>query len=210
LWQWIIIKKFNCIKFIIGPCGCCLGSLAGRSCLTFGLQTSDKTFQTLEAIQRLAARTITERWDRDTCVTGIVDKLGLVPLQTRRRERRLMLLYRILMGETIIPAWKHCQPATYYGRHDHGWKLRERTSRSEDDRASLFPRTTHDWNELEEKAVNSETLVVVDFGSALQAMRKPITCPSHPKITTVLGDFYRSFILELFYCIINSCIYLEF
>jgi len=79
-----------------------------RSQLEYGCSVWDPyqagDIDKLEKIQRHAARFITGDYrSRDSgCVTDMLRKLELQPLQDRRRDIRLVLLYRVVMG--LVPA----------------------------------------------------------------------------------------------------------
>ena len=57
----------------------------------------------LEAVQRRAARFVTQDYSRDTSVTQLLKDLHWLQLKDRRRDIRLSLMYRIVMGKVVVP-----------------------------------------------------------------------------------------------------------
>ena len=131
----------------------------------------------LEALQRLAARVVTQDWRRDACVTGMVAGLGWAPLEVRRREGRLECLYKILNHLTILSPEDFCTPATYLSRSDHHRKLRVPFSPTDRHMYSFFPRTVREWNDLDAPCIDLDCLP--QFTMALISMREENTCERH-------------------------------
>src|SRR5207249_7105956 len=117
----------------------------------------DGLMRRLEALQRLAARVVTQDWSRDTCITNVVAGLGWAPLEVRRQERRLLGVYKILNHQTILSPDDFCAPAAYLARADHHQKLHVPFSPTNRHMNSFFPRTIRDWNELDTTTVNAIT-----------------------------------------------------
>ena len=62
-----------------------------------------KGIDSLERIQRTAARWITNTYDRSTSVTVLLQELKPEPLEERRRVSRLAFLYKILNEHVAVP-----------------------------------------------------------------------------------------------------------
>ena len=141
----------------------------------------------LEKIKRNAARFIRGdyRSRQEGCVTDMLKELGLPPLQERRREKRLVMLFKIARG--MVPAIKadvvlHQLPAKrrirgknysdyqssnpvdkYQINNSSAFKIDQ--SNSEQYRNSFFVKTISDWNQLSDIQINSKT--VDSFKSAV-------------------------------------------
>jgi hypothetical protein len=61
----------------------------------------------LESIQRRTARFSYNDYGRTTSVTEMMKKLDWKPLSERRREQRLILMYKIVNDLIAIPAETH-------------------------------------------------------------------------------------------------------
>ena len=57
----------------------------------------------LEAVQRRAARFVTQDYSRDTSVTQLMKDLHWLQLKDRRWDIRLSLMYRIVTGKVVVP-----------------------------------------------------------------------------------------------------------
>ena len=112
----------------------------------------------IEMIQRRAARFVMNDYGRYSSVDDMLSKIGWKPLEIRRKESRLCLLYKMYNGEIredvsgII-----CQPC-YMGRSDHPKKIRRIQSRLLPYHQSFFPRTIRDWNNLPRGVMGARTL----------------------------------------------------
>jgi len=68
-----------------------------------------KDKDSMERIQRRAARWITSSYDQTTSVTALLQQLQLEPLEERRRDwrvNRLAFLYKILSEQVAVPPVK--------------------------------------------------------------------------------------------------------
>ena len=58
----------------------------------------------LENMKKLAATFVTRKYSRETgSMTGILEELKWETLQKRKKDKRLILLYKGLQGKAIIP-----------------------------------------------------------------------------------------------------------
>ena len=130
--------------------------------------TKIKDITKLEKVQRNAARFIKRDYSRHSSVTDMMKDLNWKPLQTRRREHRLVLLYKIVNNLVAIPPEKHFSFKTsrYNLRQNHSKQIVTKESNVNIHKYSFFPRTIIDWNELRKPEVNCRSLV--GFKAALQ------------------------------------------
>ena len=90
------------------------------------------------------------------CVTGMVNKLQWESLETRRRNDRLTMLYRIQHGLVDIHPDSYLQQSDRRTRGEH--RLFEERIGSETYSYSFFPRTIRDWNMLpSENNISADT-----------------------------------------------------
>ena len=89
----------------------------------------------------------------------MMEELGWKPLHERRREKRLILLYKITVNDLVaIPADQHITYNNRRSRHGHNKQLKIECANSEVYRNSFFPRTIKDWNILPQSAIDCETV----------------------------------------------------
>ena len=90
----------------------------------------------------------------------MMNDLNWKPLQTRRRENRLVLLYKIVNNLVAIPPDKHLafKTSKYNLRQNHSKQIVTKESDVNSYKNSFFPRTIIDWNKLSEKEVNCQSL----------------------------------------------------
>ena len=100
----------------------------------------------LEMVQRRAARFAVNDYRRTSSVTSMLESLGWPPLQLRRKEKRLSMLFKILHGEVAIRKEDYTSPGPSRTRRKNNIKLAVYTSRTSDFKNSFFPRTIAEWN----------------------------------------------------------------
>jgi len=111
-----------------------------------------RDIDSLERIQRKAARFTTRDFHHRSSVTAMMHNLQWEPLAERRTKARVILMYLILNDEVAIPispsllqpGWRgqFIQPAHHYQLYKH----------------SFYPWTVHDWNLLSSKLKDSPSL----------------------------------------------------
>ena len=94
--------------------------------------------------------------------------LDWTPLADRRREHRLILLYKITNGLIEIPTEKFISYSKYT-RNSNTKKINIIRSSTEVFKNSYFPKSVKDWNNLTESCVNSPS--VDSFKGALAKVR---------------------------------------
>ena len=100
----------------------------------------------LEKVQNQAARFVTGNYNFETgSMTGILEHLKWESLKKRRRDSRLILLYKGLKGKAslptddLIPLVRHC-------RNDHSMAYPVPIANTNIYKCSFFPHTIRYWN----------------------------------------------------------------
>ena len=79
-------------------------------------------------------------------------------LQTRRRNARLILLYKIFHDYQTIPHQYLPTPVPLNTRSNHNQKLQHYQTRTNVYKFSFFPRTVPEWNDLTSDQVSALNL----------------------------------------------------
>ena len=109
---------------------------------THGLQ------EELEKVQNRAARFVTGNYVFETgSMTGILGQLKWESLKKRRKDSRLILLYKGLKGKARIPA-DDLIPKNRRCRNQHSLAFQIPSASKEAYKSSFFPQTIRDWNDL--------------------------------------------------------------
>jgi len=156
-------------------------SLAYISLVRSGLEYSSiiwdphlkKDSDSLERVQRRAARWVTSSYDRYTSVTQLLKDLDWDNLQERRKHQRLIFLYKILHEEVAVPPETidivlHNRPSR--GNSNTQKISRPRTNTSEFQN-SFINRTIIDWNGLPNTVAQAGS--VSSFKSQLLSLGQP-------------------------------------
>ena len=107
---------------------------------TLGLQDE------LEKVQNRAARFATRNYIREeSSVTGILEQLKWGSLKNRRKDNRLILLYKGLKGKARIPTGDLI-PKTRRCRNQHSMAFQIPSASVEAYKCSFFHQTIRDWN----------------------------------------------------------------
>ena len=118
---------------------------------------TQKGIRQLEAVQRRAARFVQGDYGRHSSVTAMISNLQWDSLQARRRQARLVMMYKILHRSVAIPADHILTVNTSRTRSSHHLKLHHLATNSTAYKQSFFPRTIPEWNALPQSLVGSET-----------------------------------------------------
>jgi len=103
-----------------------------------------KDIHRLESVQRRAARFIKGDWRTTSSVTAMLRDLGLKDLQSRRRDLRLALMFKLVHGHIgVTPDEMSLQPADSRTRSNHRFKFKLNHNRQ-----SFLGRTVREWNDL--------------------------------------------------------------
>ena len=118
----------------------------------------DKLQEELEKVQNRAARFVTRNYVYETgSMTGILGQLKWESLKKRRKDNRLILLYKGLKGKARIPT-DDLIPKTRRGRNQHSLAFQIPSARKDVYQYSFFPQTIRDWNDLPESLISSSEL----------------------------------------------------
>ena len=135
-----------------------------RSILEYSCTVWDPYFRkdvlAIEAVQRRAARFVVGDYRRTSSVTDMLNNLGWQSLETRRREARLILMYKVIHGLVAVPHEDHIKLNTTKTRDSalSTQRLYPYAPNLDVFKYSFFPRTILDWNGLNEDIKNAETL----------------------------------------------------
>ena len=90
-------------------------------------------------------------------MTGILGLLKWESLKKRRKDNRLILLYKGLKGKARIPT-DDLIPKTRRGRNQHSFAFQIPSASKDIYQYSFFPQTIRDWNDLPESLISSSEL----------------------------------------------------
>ena len=104
----------------------------------------------LESMQKRAARFVTGNYSYETgSMTGILEQLKWESLKKRRKDNRLILLYKGLKGiKASIPPSDDLIPKTRRCRNQHSMAFQTLIGHINVYKGSFFPKTIRDWNAL--------------------------------------------------------------
>ena len=104
----------------------------------------------LKKVQNCAARFVTRNYVYGTgSMTDILGQLKWEPLKKRRKDNRLILLYKGLKGKARIPT-DDLIPKTRNGRNQYSLAFQIPSASKDVYKYSFFPKTIRDWNDLPE------------------------------------------------------------
>ena len=87
-------------------------------------------------------------------VTGVLEELKWEFLKKRRRDSRLILLYKGLKGAASIPT-DDLIPPIRRSRNHHSMTFQTPATRTDIYKGSFFPQTIRDWNALPDSIITS-------------------------------------------------------
>ena len=103
----------------------------------------------LEKVQKQSARFITGNYSYEPgSMTEILNQLKLPPLAIRRKQNRLILMYKALAGKAALPLQDLHHP-TRLNRNKHPHCFRQLHNRSDLYKHSFIPNTIVAWNALQ-------------------------------------------------------------
>ena len=117
-----------------------------------------KDTEQLEAIQRRAARFVHNDYSKYSSVTQMLRDLKWQPLADRRRDQRLILLYKIVNGLVAIPTDSMFEFNTRPARTSHSKSIKVITCNTDTYKSSFAPATIIHWNKLPNETVLSKSL----------------------------------------------------
>ena len=140
-------------------------------------------FVELEKVQNRAARFVTGNYVFETgSMTGILGQLKWESLKKRRKDSRLILLYKGLKGKARIPT-DDLIPKSRRCRNQHSLAFQIPSASKEAYKSSFFPQTIRDWNDLPYSLVSSAEMsddCVSKFASLVRSIKGLISPPSEP------------------------------
>lgn len=113
--------------------------------------------QKLERDQRWAARFVMNDYHRHSSVSLMLNTLGWRPLQERRAQARLVMMFRIVNNLVDIPAQQYLQQTQSVTR-GHFQPLYLPYCRTDTYRQSFFPSTIRLWNSLPNSLIVAPSL----------------------------------------------------
>ena len=109
----------------------------------------------LESVQKHAARFVTGNYNYETgSMTGILRQLKWESLKKRRKDNRLMLLYKGLKGKASVPT-DDLSPKTRRCRNQYSMAFQTSIANTDVYKGSFFPRAIRDWNGRPESLISS-------------------------------------------------------
>ena len=106
-------------------------------------------------MQKRAARFVTGYYNHETgSMTGILGNLKSESLKTRRKDNRLMLLYKGLKGKDNVPT-DVLIPKTRRCRNQHSMAFQTPIANKDVYKGSFFTQTIRDWNALPDSLILS-------------------------------------------------------
>ena len=109
----------------------------------------------LESVQKRAARFVTGNYNYETgSMTGILGQLKWESLKKRRKDNRLILLYKGLKGKASVPT-DDLIPKTRCCRNQHSMAFQTPIANTDVYKGSFFPLTIRDWNALPDSLISS-------------------------------------------------------
>ena len=129
--------------------------------------------QRLERTQRKAARWISSDYKRHSSVTSMLSQLNLESLEDRRRDARLVLLYKILNEHVAVPMDElglARSPRATRGLYTKD-KLLVPQCNTTERRQHFVARTVPQWNRLLESQTSADS--VASFRSQLKCAPRP-------------------------------------
>ena len=111
-----------------------------------------------ENVQKRTARFITRNYSYETgSMTAILEELKWETLQKKRKDNRLILLYKGLNGKARIPT-DDLIPKNRRFRNQHSLVFQIPTASKDAYKKSFFPQTIRDWNVFPDSLISSAEL----------------------------------------------------
>ena len=121
--------------------------------------TLQKRYFNLERVQRKAARFCLQTFNKTASVTDMLFDLKWDTLETRRKKKRLTLMYKLSHNLVDINTEEHLIPKREKRtRNSHGFKYRMPKVSKDVFKFSFFPRSITEWNSLATDLVNCTSL----------------------------------------------------
>ena len=109
----------------------------------------------MEKVQNRAARFVPGNYVLETgSMTGILGQLKRESLEKKRKDSRLILLYKDLKGKARIPT-EDVIPKNSRCRNQHSLAFQIPSASKEAYKSTFFPQTIRDWNDLPDSLISS-------------------------------------------------------
>ena len=126
----------------------------------------------LESVQKCAARFMTRNYKYETgSMTDILGQLKWESRKNRRKDYKLILLYKGLKGKASIPT-DDLIPQTRRGRNQNSKSFQTPIANTDVYKCSLFPQTIRDLNVIPDSLISSAQVAedcVAKFTSLVRA-----------------------------------------
>ena len=123
----------------------------------------------IEAIQRRAARFVTNRQCNTSSPTAMIEELKWPSLERRREIQRLTIMHKMHYNHVASNLGNYLVPSTRPGRLNNSAAYALPTSHKDPHLYSFFPRTARKWNHLPER-----TISIIDPTAFKTALKKTI------------------------------------
>ena len=130
----------------------------------------------IEMVQRMDARFVKHRYHNRSSVTEILEDLKCKSLETRRKDSRLTMMYKIIYKQVAIYPDKHLMKPQKQSRNSYVVPYASTTSRQQ----SFFPRTIRDWNLLPLSIKKAGSVPVCKARLATHFMKPGLPLPDPP------------------------------
>ena len=117
-----------------------------------------KDIDKLEKIQRAAARFVTQNYRQTASVPSLIQNLGWTDLKIRRKNSRLLCMFKILNELVEIPINDRLIPADRRTRGGHNQAYKHIRANTTLGQNSFWHRTIPYWNSLPAAATESKTV----------------------------------------------------
>ncbi|XP_071145327.1 uncharacterized protein [Mytilus edulis] len=108
----------------------------------------------IEKVQRRAARFVTNKYRNTSSVGSMLQHLEWRSLSDRRKDSRLVMLYKIEHEKVAIPKNNKLIPQKRQTRHSNSNSFQIPSCKTQYRKESYLPRTITDWNKLPDNIVN--------------------------------------------------------
>jgi len=109
----------------------------------------------IDIVQRRAARYVTNRYHNTSSVSDMLEDLNWTPLQERRKQSRLVMIYKMKNNYVRNDASGKLIPAARPTRNNNDQALQIPSSKTTTRKESFYPRTIKEWNTLPNNTVSA-------------------------------------------------------
>ena len=117
-----------------------------------------KDIHRIEMVQRRAARYVCNRYHNRSSVSDMLMELEWPTLQQRRKQTRLIMMYRFSNCLTQVDTKNRLKTPARLSRGMHSGSFQPMNARCDVRKNSFFPQTIRDWNELPQSTTSVDSL----------------------------------------------------